>query len=392
MAIIGALVGIGLSAAIGFGCFIWRRRKRNRLQRNGAGGTSASSGGAGGLAGSLGIAGFGLRRHGGNGGGSGSQRYAHPNDAVDLFDGDSTYHGGDFSPIGAPLAVRSGSENYLPVPYTPGGDSPGVPEGGHVGYPGSAAGTVTSAGQAGRGTGRDGERWRDHSDYPPSNPFEGRELGREETLAALVDRKYPYPHSTSETTPTSASARGGRTPPNDSTGTPLLQSYPPSEGTTPMSATAQRKLEEMNAEIDQARAGEREQQRERDNMHSNTSSTWSGTGNDQSQNTNTLPVASGAFRITNAGEGDPVLAAPAPSSTLPRSATSAAAGQQRRRRFVDPFDTAQPRFVRHADAGRVGGDASEEVIDLPPLYTDLVPRSTPSQADDLASPRENRTS
>lgn len=75
--------------------------------------------------------------------------------------------------------------------------------------------------------------------------------------------------------------------------------------------------------------------------------------------TPTTTGGGGGFRITNATDADPLLPASQqqqqPSPSLPGHGGRRARGE--------------PRFVRHADAGR----AREEVIDLPPLYTDLVP-------------------
>lgn len=73
--------------------------------------------------------------------------------------------------------------------------------------------------------------------------------------------------------------------------------------------------------------------------------------------------APGGFRITNAADGDVVAPTPA-----------ARSGTRRIRHGME----AQPRFVRHADAGRwetttTGQDEEEEVIDLPPMYTEIIP-------------------
>ena len=277
------------------------------------------------------------------------------------------------------MGTRSASNNYSPMPYTPGGEhSPGIWTGGD--YPLSATGTFTSAGQAGRGAGRDGEPWHELDEYPASNPFDDRTLSREESLAALVDRKWPLPPPPHSATPTSAGANGERGSPQDTTShtdTPLLRNFAAQEEGTALSPAGQRKEDEMIAEVERAR-----EQEATTAPGSTTGSTWSATGNNQAVAANALLPSAGTFRVTNAGEGDPVLPAPAPSATMPRTLTSAGTGQ-RRRHHVDPFDTVQPRFVRHADAGRVTREA--EVIDLPPLYTDLDHRND-SQANEQDSP------
>jgi hypothetical protein len=393
VASVGAVIGVALSAAIGFCCFIYRRRRRNREQGHGQGSTGGArrEGDGGSGAGALGL-GFGrFRRRGRNG----EQRYGHPNEGVDLFDGGSSIHGSEFSPVGggpARMGARTLSDNYSPMPYTPGGGGGDQSPGGYIGgdYALSATGTFTSAGVAGRGNGRDGdgEAWHELGEYPASNPFDDRTLSREESLAALVDRKWPLPAPSHSATPTSASANGERNSPLDTgshTDTPLLRHFPAPGEASALSPAGQRKEDEMLAEFERARGASREQDAS-DPAGVTAGSTWSGSGNSQNASTTMLPPPTGTFRVTNAGEGDPIVATPPPSATMPRAPTSAGTGQ-RRRRLVDPFDTVQPRFVRHADAGRVTREA--EVIDLPPLYTDLDHRPN-NQANDQESPAEGR--
>ncbi len=70
-------------------------------------------------------------------------------------------------------------------------------------------------------------------------------------------------------------------------------------------------------------------------------------------------AAPGGFRITNAADGEVVAPTPA-----------ARTGTRRIRHGMET----QPRFVRHADAGRWDTSAQqEEVIDLPPMYTEIIP-------------------
>jgi hypothetical protein len=80
----------------------------------------------------------------------------------------------------------------------------------------------------------------------------------------------------------------------------------------------------------------------------------------------------GGLRITNATEGEVV---PPPS---PAARTSRRTHINQSRQYQQPGMEPQPRFVRHADAGRWnvpagGGGAGHEVIDLPPMYTEIVP-------------------
>jgi hypothetical protein len=314
------------------------------------------------------------------GGRRNESRNNHQHNEVDLYDTNSAFGRDDHSPGGAGLRTLSSTDNsYLPVPYTPGGDSPSSYDQDMYNVPLSAGSRTANRSRDALGPiGTEYSRTTWHSsvsesgagDSPnPDNPFEGRELNQEDSMAALLDRKWPVRQQSLDTPAGTVNVSGGLSPLNGTsrTGTPLLPNLaiPPEAISRGLPSSAQRsKEEEMLAEVARARAGEQvDTGSNPDSPYGTTNTSASGAMAGQS-----------AFRITNAGEGDPVLAAPPPSATLPRGAGSHGASGRGRRRLVDPFDTAQPRFVRHADAGRLTRE--EEVIDLPPLYTDLVPSNS----------------
>lgn len=109
----------------------------------------------------------------------------------------------------------------------------------------------------------------------------------------------------------------------------------------------------------------------------------------------------GGFRITNASDRDPADLArhtPPPPSSQQASINSGGVptiAAPTRRTAGQRAAYQQPRFVRHADAGRVDNhrppQQEEEVIDLPPLYTDLV-REENDDDDDHRERRAATTS
>lgn len=104
-----------------------------------------------------------------------------------------------------------------------------------------------------------------------------------------------------------------------------------------------------------------------------------------------VPPTTGGFRVTNATADDPIApenaGALSPSASTPNNTSSLPPNQPRRFRGDQ-----QPRFVRHEDAGLAPGQqrqSREEVIDLPPLYTDIVPTHSEDEVGS-AGPRSAR--
>ncbi|KAI5454880.1 hypothetical protein NCC49_002158 [Naganishia albida] len=307
---IGALVGIGLSAAVAFFIFFYRRRRRNRNQR------SRLNSGKDGQDGSSGIIMADGRRR--------------PADAmsVNLFDDSEQYQ-------------DPNDGHYAPVPYDVGASS----------YSGSP---VTPASAAGVGlAGRSDHRYTAaRNDLSPTttnmgDPFGSRhELGYDAGLNT-GDRSW----SATDTLQSRAS------------GHPLL---PPNEGSrmdTFSSPTSPDVVWDSQDRPGAARTKSEEAQAEANAVAAAAATTASRTNLSSYPSTteltspNSAPISAtgGGFRITNATDADPLL------PPQPSAGTGPASSLGRRQR-------GEPRFVRHADAGR----AREEVIDLPPLYTDLV--------------------
>jgi hypothetical protein len=180
-----------------------------------------------------------------------------------------------------------------------------------------------------------------------SNPFEGRELHGDEARDALVrsgagDRTWSGESSLSDTLP---SAYGRST-----SGLQRLDTT-----TTGSPAAAQRiglprtKSEEAVAEVEAVAAAAAAT---RANA-ARTLTSYPSTEISSPVTSAGLSSGGGGFRITNATDADPLI--PPPSGTNSGTTTTRRGPR------------GEPRFVRHADAGR-----AEEIIDLPPLYTDLV--------------------
>lgn len=314
---IGALVGIGLSAAIAFFIFFYRRRRRNRNTR-----TRLDSG-KDGQDGSSGIMMADGRRR--------------PADAmsVNLFDDSEQYQ-------------DPNDGHYAPVPYDIGASS----------YSGSP---VTPASAAGMGlAGRSDHRYAaTRNDLSPSttnmgDPFDARHGVGDEAGLNTGDRSW----SATDTLQSRASGHPLLSPAERrrvdtfSSPTSLIGG---GWGTQARPGASRTKSEEAQAESE-AVAAAASTTASRTNLTSYPSTT-------ELSSTPTAPISAGGFRITNATDADPLLPPPLPAQG---QASSPSLGRRPR---------GEPRFVRHADAGR----AREEVIDLPPLYTDLVPEGDPRQ-------------
>lgn len=299
---IGAVVGIGLSAAVAFLVFFCRRRRRNRYTRG--------------------------RKEGGKDAGNGivlADGRRRPEDAmsVNLFDDSEQYH-------------DPNDGNYAPVPYDVGASS----------YSGSP---VTP------GTGR--YMMGGRGELSPSttmitgtsNPFEGRELHGEEARDALVragagDRTWSGESSLSDTLP---SAYGRSTSGLQRLDTMTATGSP---AAAPRIGLPRTKSEEAVAEVEAVAAAAAAT---RANATARTLTSYPSTEISSPVTSAGLSAGGGGFRVTNATDADPLI----PSTTTANTGTATRRGPR-----------GEPRFVRHADAGR----AQEEVIDLPPLYTDLV--------------------
>lgn len=336
--VVGVLVCLGIGGATVYGCLVWRRRQSNRKEH----------GGSGGYPGKRGFWGIGNTQ----------TKLAVNTDQVDLFDVHSSANGSDYD------RQTPNSATYAPMPYTPSGESNRPWESDQ--YSSDHAQTMRdplssiSPLRITTDTNVVAENYG-HAD----NPFEsGNSPYIEESLAALVDRKYPprtqaiEREATEHRSPIDSRSR---------TGSPLLRRQGTLREETSDSDTQDRipsgKEEEAWAEIARSRPP--------------TSTTDNNTVSTRSTPlSSTVNVPSlGMFRVTNAGEGDPIVPPPPP-STHSSTGGMAGRGTTRRRRGADGFDLHQPRFVRHADAGRLPG-GQEEVIDLPPLYTDLVLSPSP---------------
>lgn len=364
VAVISSIVGVAACAALGFGCFVWRRRRHNSDRKT--------------------ITNYPARR---------------PNEQVDLFDTRSSLRSpSPGATAGGNSTTRTVSNDYEPVPYTPrdesnmlSGSATGLSAGAML-TSSTSRGDQTMSGrsQTGRAAFPPSSAWHSTLDgHHPDDPFNGRgELSPEESMAFVRERRWPSREISMDTTTSAGGLISSRDDSGSRTGTPLLRhqtdmgddtvpntpltptmTEPPPPPLPPNAAA-------MGAQHVSGRSKEEEvweeaaRTRQSRNENNHISATAERPTSDAPTLRSSPPPTSttvGTFRVTNAGEGDPVLPPPPASAT----ATYAPANTTgpRRRRMYDPFDTAQPRFVRHADAGRFEGGA--EVIDLPPLYTDL---------------------
>lgn len=319
---IGAVVGIGLSAAVATFVFVCRRRRRNRYQRGGKEGGKDSGNGI--------VMADGRRR---------------PDDAmsVNLFDDSEQYH-------------DPNDGNYAPVPYDVGASS----------YSGSPVTPGTSNGMGRYMAGRGGGDLSPSTTLTTTNPFDGRELHGDEATEALAAGNRTWSGGSSFSDSLQSRADGQVPLPLDRSrsgaGLQRLDTMSDARtmtgtGTTAASPLGQRsglprtKSEEAIAEVESVAAA--------------AAATRGGArlasypSTELSSPLTSAPLSSsGGFRITNATDADPLL----PSTGTTTSGTGTG-GRTR----AGP--RGEPRFVRHADAGRA---MTEEVIDLPPLYTDLV--------------------
>lgn len=384
---IGALVGIGLSAAVAFLIFFYRRRRRNRqgIQQQHSSTFNGNSGSGNGR---------GRRKDGNGGDGGGSVVMAdgrrRPADAmsVNLFDDDGEGY------------QDPNDGHYVPIPYDGGGSYSGSPvtPGSTLSAPPrsvSGATMITGAGNgdspntsSGTATATTGE-----------NPFEsGRELHGEEAKAALFalgggvgggGRSWSGASGDafqSRSTTTMGGGDGGRgvgslhrldtftdsRGPLSSTTTPNAggddvwgnESVPLPRGTGG-GGIPRTKSEEALADVADLEGPAR-------NRYTNdTSYSPAASSPLLSPPPSSGPGTGGGFRITNVSDSDPLLPRSQTSSTTGTAATNNLPPSSHGRR-----PRGEPRFVRHADAGRAP-QREEEVIDLPPLYTDLVREDDP---------------
>ncbi|KAJ9123945.1 hypothetical protein QFC22_000736 [Naganishia vaughanmartiniae] len=365
---IGALVGIGLSAAVAFLIFFYRRRRRNRRRTQEHSSNSNGRGkDNGGDAGSVVMA-DGRRR---------------PADAmsVNLFDDDGEYYqdpndghyvpipydGGSYSgsPVtpgstlashpqtrtetATPTPTRNGMSNSNESPLgTSAGENPF--ESGRELHGEEAKAALFALGRAGGGgrswSGASGDTFQSHTNTMTGGAGGVGSLHRLDTFA---DSRGPLP---SATTPHS----GG----DDAWG----DSVPP-----PLGAAQLTKSEEALADADAVDLDEPTRNR----YASDTSYSPAASSPLLSPPPTSGPGTGGGFRITNVSDADPLLPPPrsqTSSSITGTNASSTPASSYGRR------PRGEPRFVRHADAGRAP-QREEEVIDLPPLYTDLVREDDP---------------
>lgn len=362
IAVIGAAIGIALAGIVAFCFFVVRRRRRNALERQGRGdkGTGASKYVA---VGGSSSSSSGRARHGGDGGGGGLHE-------VDLMDGASSIisptsaRGGGQGHISSSRAYRAvpsgtltpfGTEDGVLSPTVASSSSPGFAGFGAAGaasidadrkwqpHPSSAAAAAAAA-----------TTESDFVDSPmtATNPFDASPLNAEDAAAALAfrggshgDRRPSYVSSPSSLSAYELQDQHRR------------QSSGPSGAAPLMRTKSQEAAEELiDVEFSQDRT--------------------------EPATRTTAAVASaggaGGFRITNASDRDPADLArhtPPPASQQQSMSGVPVIAAPTRRTAGQRAAYQQPRFVRHADAGRVDNrppPQEEEVIDLPPLYTDLV--------------------
>lgn len=323
---IGAVVGIGLSAAVAIFVFVCRRRRRNRYQRGGKGDEQDGGNGI--------IMADGRRR---------------PNDAmsVNLFDDSEQYQ-------------DPNDGNYAPVPYDVGASS----------YSGSPVTPGTSNGVGRYMAGRGGDL-SPSTTLTTTNLFDGRELHGDEATEAMAlagNRTWSGGSSFSDSLHSRADAMPLPYDRSRSSGLQRLDTTSDTRtmtgagpGASPLgqrSALPRTKSEEAIAEVESVAAAAAAARGGGGRLTSYPST-------ELSSPLSSVPLSSsGGFRITNATDADPLI----PST----GATNASTGTGGRTR-AGP--RGEPRFVRHADAGR-----APEVIDLPPLYTDLVIEDRPEEA------------
>ncbi|KAJ9097633.1 hypothetical protein QFC21_004669 [Naganishia friedmannii] len=359
---IGALVGIGLSAAVAFLIFFYRRRRRNRRR------TQQHSSSRG-------------KDNGGDGGSvvmaDGRRR---PADAmsVNLFDDDGEHYLDPNDGHYAPIPYDGGS--YSGSPVTPGSTLSAPPRSvsratttiaGRTRYDDSP---ITSSGTA-------------TATSTGDNPFEsGRELHGEEAKAALFalggggGRSWSGASGDTLQSRATTTIGGGvgslhrldtftdprgplsaTTTPNTGREDGWGDSVPPPRG----AGIPRTKSEEALADV-----ADSEGPPTRNRYTNDTSHSPAITSPLLSPPPSSGPGTGGGFRITNVSDSDPLLPRSQTSSTIGTTATNLPPSSHGRR------PRGEPRFVRHADAGRAP-QREEEVIDLPPLYTDLVREDDP---------------
>lgn len=359
--VVGCLLIIGICAGIGFYCLIWRRRQRQRaVDPNPQQNNSAYASMAG-------------------------RRRPHTLEEVDLVSAD----GASIQSLTSPLAYNQGY--YADSSITAFNTDDGRSQTGTTS--GTATGTATSAGFAGLGAASanggppgsasasnpdQGRKWLpgvEFADSPTTdrNPFNDSPLSAEDAAAALALRH-------GDTDP-SVYGRQGSHYDQDPQAYELREQNPPTGGSEPsLRPTGSRsKSEEAAEEMDLI-----EQHSPLVGLDSPLPDPRRPDAQTDRYGVRPPASASGTFRITNASALDP----PTLATHTPSTNTTPIIQPPRRTAGARNAYQQQPRFVRHEDAGRVARhqhQEEEEVIDLPPLYTDLV-REDEQQADSSSPP------